>query len=241
MKREILLVSLIVTLVLSCLASLATAEVQQSEVVFELKQSGWVKAKTVKVTVNLTLLTKEENTAKLRKEALTALQDLLKTDWRITSYHRAQDSSGLLRINVVAEARVEEGIIGDIYRKARETSKPELQIIVADISYTPSPDEVQEAMGRLREQAYRRVVEEVKRLDAVTGLKWRIWSIDFTSAKPVPVYREIMKEEAVATPMVASFEKEDRIEIRARVVLRPEQDIQKDRCCCITGNSGKEK
>lgn len=41
--------------------------------------------------------------------------------------------------------------------------------------------------------------------------------------------------------MVASFEKEDRIEIRARVALRPEQDIQKDRCCCETGGSGKEK
>src|SRR3546814_302551 len=79
----------------------------KDRIVLELATEGWVKTQTAEVIVAVNATISQEQAAGVRADILKTLQTLApKADWRITTFNRNADRSGLDRWYVQAQARI---------------------------------------------------------------------------------------------------------------------------------------
>lgn len=150
---------------------------------------GWVETKTAKVTARVDATMSGAEAGAARTEALEALAGAAKdAQWRITSFTRSQDASGLERFAVMAEARLPETQLGGLAERADEASRPGLTARIVTVDFSPTRAEREARLAELRKELYAKIGEEMA---AVNGIyddrEYRVRMINLLGAQPVPV------------------------------------------------------
>lgn len=137
------------------------------KVAFQLTAKQWVSTKTalLNVTINATL--GQSDLVKTRSEIMNNLNKIAKGKWQLTAFNRSQDSSGLEKLTVDAQARVDQESLTNVYQNAKNTSKPGASYVISGIDFKPSIVEIQAVKAQLRENLYQQAREELTRINQV--------------------------------------------------------------------------
>lgn len=137
------------------------------KIAFQITNKAWVNTKTalLEVMVNATL--SNTNLIKARADIMNHLSQIAPAPWHIIAFDRTQDSSGLEKLTIRAQARVDERRLTEVYQNAKKISKPGVSYKISDIEFKPSLDEVQQVRTKLRETLYKEAKEELARINNV--------------------------------------------------------------------------
>ncbi|HAX91847.1 MAG TPA: hypothetical protein DCY07_06535 [Rhodospirillaceae bacterium] len=236
MKRLLAAAALILALTLNFAAKAEDYKPDDS-VVFNLSAESWVTTKTARVTLSVEAAVSSNTAGTMRADMTKAVNDMVKADWRVTSFNRSQDSTGLERWSAQYEARVPENELNGLNDKAKKSSKAGMQITVADVNFTPTLEENQAAENALRTQIYKLANEQLATLNAtIAGRNYRIASVDFLGMPmptPIghggrydPMLRTMAKQVSQSNAegfsedsSMASMERSEKLVLTARVVL----------------------
>ena len=196
-------------------------------VTFTVSAEDWVTTKTARVTVNVEAAVSDKNAGSMRGEMTKTVAGLAKGDWRITSFNRSMDQTGLERWSAQLEARLEEGELNGLAEAAKKASKAGMQLSVSDIDFTPTLDETEAAKAALRTKIYKQVNDQLASLNTtLPGRNYRIAGIGFASngmvAMPMAnrgVMMKAMTMAAPAAPQEEDVERAQKITMTATVTL----------------------
>jgi uncharacterized protein YggE len=204
----------------------------EDHVMLDLSAEDWVTTKTAHVTVNVEAAVNSTNAGTARGEMLKSVNDLVKTDWRLTAFNRSEDQTGLERWSATFEARVPEAQLSGLGEAVKKLSKAGMQLSVGNIDFSPTLEEMESARAALRTQIYKQAGEQLAALNtAIPGRNYRIALINFTGEDPVPVpmphvVRGVnMAAMASAMPVMAgasgspSVERAEKVNLTARVMF----------------------
>ncbi len=135
------------------------------KIVFQTSAKQWVSTQTALLNVNIDATLSNADLVKARADIMSNLNKITKGDWHLLSFDRSQDSSGLEKLNVQAQVRVNQSVLTDIYQNAKAASKPGAQYTISEIDFKPSLDEVQTVRAAVRKQLYQQVNEELDRMN----------------------------------------------------------------------------
>jgi len=231
--KSYLLVALLTGL---CAAPAYADEIKPDDsVVFDLSAENWVTTKTARVMLNVEAAVSGNTAGNMRATMTKSVNDVVKGDWRLTSFNRSQDSTGMERWSATYESRIAESDLNGLHENAKKQSKAGMQITVSGIDFTPTLEENQAAAGQLRTQIYKQATEQLTALNtAIPGRSYRIAAIDFAGgggpmfaarqnyiksplrmAAPMAMGGAAEMDSASATPM----ERSEKMTITAHVVL----------------------
>jgi hypothetical protein len=208
------------SLALACLSLLALPAAAQTyapnpiqdQVVLNLAVEDWVPTQTARVVLNAEAAIQGADAGKTRDELLAAAKKTASADWRIVRFDRSTDQAGLERWSASLETRLAESALGGLADRAKQSSRPGLQLTVAQIDFTPTLAESEAARAKLREQLYKRATEELQRLNAVASdRKFRIARIDFGTVQVQP--RPMLAMARNAQPAAPEFKAADGAEM----------------------------
>lgn len=162
---------------------------QNDTVSMNLALEEWVETQTARVELSVDAAMPGSDAGKARSDMLKAVGGLSKgAEWRFTRFDRNQDSSGLEHWFAVLEARLPETQLGGLSDRAKQASRPGLQIGVQTVDFTPTLAEVEAAKAKLRGEIYKRVNESLAQLNqAEPNRKYRIMHINFGAPVAVPM------------------------------------------------------
>jgi hypothetical protein len=211
------------------LASPAWAQVPppvMDQVVLDLAAEDWVGTETALVTVSADAAATGADAGTQRADLLRAVDGLAPdAEWRIVGFDRSTDQAGLERWRAVAEARLTENALAGLADKARQASRPGLQVRIASIEFTPTLIETEAVRARLRAEIYGKAALELKSLEqSFPGRKFRMGNIDFVDQPPV-AYARKTREDTQPMAMAAAPAQDgpvnvsEKLVIRARVIL----------------------
>lgn len=134
---------------------------------FQLSAKGWVETKSalILVTVNATL--NNADLIKTRSDIMNRLSKIANGEWHITEFNRSQDSSGLDKLDVLAQARVSQSQLTDIYQNAKSVSIPGAKYQINGVEFKPTLEETQFVLNKVREQLYKNTLDEIGRLNKI--------------------------------------------------------------------------
>ncbi len=210
----ILRVFMVIAIFLSLSGVSPADEVKGGVITLTLSHEQWVMAETARVVVNVSSIGKEEEMAGIRLEVLKTLERLAQTEWHITSYQRSRDQTGLTRFNLVAEGRVPEKGLNNLYQRAEELSRAGLQLRVMEIDYSPTVEEMENAMAEARRRIYERAFFEAENASKILRTKCRVLEVNFLGEETTPV-RKAME----AYPAAGPIKRADRVVVRAIVKI----------------------
>ncbi|KTD23545.1 Uncharacterised protein [Legionella lansingensis] len=174
--------------------SLATAaipvppEMVLDKVMFQMSAKQWVSTKTALLTVNVNATLTSADLVKARADIMAMLNKIAPGDWHLTQFDRSQDSSGLEKLFVAAEARVPQESLTNIYQNAKNVSKPGATYTINGVEFKPSLEEVQQVKQQLRERLYQQVNQEIARINKVyTNQNYSVSNILFFEGDTPPV------------------------------------------------------
>lgn len=212
----------------------AEHEKPDDRVIFDVTAEDWVTTKTARVTANVNASVSGATAGTARASMEKALDDLVKTDWRLIAFNRGQDQTGMEFWNVTYEARLPENQLSGLNEKAKKLSKPGLQVAISNIDFSPTLDETQTAMGQVRSKIYKMANDQLAALNAaMPGRTYRIALVDFVpeddNVAPRPAMARLRADKAMfmeanaggtaPAPAAAPMERSEKIVMTARVVL----------------------
>jgi len=227
MRRTLLPVLLIALLLTT--AARAEDSKPDDRMTLDLSAEDWVTTKAARVTVSVEAAVSAANAGTMRADMIKAVNGLAAGDWRLVSFNRSQDQSGLERWSASFEARVVETSLGGLGESAKKLSKAGMQLSVANIDFSPTLDEMETVRSNLRTQLYKKAAEQLTALNgAFSGRGFRISTIDFNGANILPPMPYPLAGQATPMPMsVASIspmesqgmERSQKIVLTAHVVF----------------------
>ncbi|KTD35868.1 hypothetical protein Lnau_0852 [Legionella nautarum] len=157
-------------LMLAALSPLSNAanfphKTQLDKVVFQVSAKQWVTTQSALLTVNINATLTNADLVKARAEIMNNLNKIATGQWQLTQFDRSQDSSGLEKLYVAAQARVPQASLTDIYQNAKNVSKPGATYDINGVEFKPSLEETQQVKAQLREYLYQQINSELNRLD----------------------------------------------------------------------------
>ena len=240
--------SLLIAALTALCAAPAFAEVSQPDdrVTFNLSTEGWVTTKSARVLLGVEASVSGTQTGTMRADMQKAVNEVVKADWRLVTFNRGQDKTGMERWSAIYEARIAENELNGINEKAKKVSKAGMQISVANMDFSPTLEETQATLSALRSDIYKKAVEQLNTLNSsIAGRNYRIAEIDFMGsdvphAQPAPANVMMMKQRnmmmsaagaAEAAPEMdmainAPMERSEKLVTMARVVLAAEPDAK---------------
>lgn len=135
------------------------------KVSFQVSAKEWVTTQTALLGVNINVTLGNANLVRARNEIMERLNKIAKADWHIVQFDRSQDSSGLEKLYVQAQARVNQQALTDIYKNAKEVSKPGAQYEISSVDFKPSLEEKQHVLAKVRAQLYSQITDELNQLN----------------------------------------------------------------------------
>lgn len=135
------------------------------KVFFQIASKQWVTTQTALLSVSINVTLNNADLVKARSELMTKLGTIAKADWHLLAFDRSQDSSGLEKLAVQAQARVNQTALTDIYKNAKAASVPGAQYEISGVEFKPSLEETQVVRSKVREQLYQQVNEELVRIN----------------------------------------------------------------------------
>lgn len=134
---------------------------------FQMSAKQWVSTHTALLGVSINVTLSNADLVKARADIMTQLNAIAKGDWHILEFNRSQDSSGLEKLDVQAQVRVDQSVLTDIYKHAKAVSKPGANYEVSGVEFKPSLEEVQAVRTKVRESLYQQVNDEMMRINKV--------------------------------------------------------------------------
>lgn len=161
----------------------------EDDIALQLTAEGFVETATANVTVQFDTAQDAVALADARARLKQILQTLVPhSDWRFTRMDRSLDPAGLERWRVTAEARLAEKDLAGLADKAKQASKPGVQVKIAAIDFTPTQAEREAVAAQLRSKLYTLAQEEAKRLQqAFPGRPYRVKAMSFQTLDSAPV------------------------------------------------------
>jgi len=141
------------------------AKVKLDHVKFQLSAKDWVTTTTAKVSVSVNATLNETSLVEARNKIMTNLSKIAEGQWHITTFNRSQDSSGLQKLYVNAQARVPEQSLTKINVLAKSVSQPGATYRIQDIDFTPQLAEVEKVKVKVRALIYQQAQAEIDRLN----------------------------------------------------------------------------
>lgn len=138
-----------------------------NKVTVPLRAQAWVKVDSAKIelTVNSTLIKQDMEQARSGIER--KLSQLAKVTWHIVRLQRHKDDSGLVRLQLVAEARVPMSDLGQLTKRLTAANSKGQQYKITRMSFQPSFEAQEKAYQQLRQQIYQQAANEIGVLDSV--------------------------------------------------------------------------
>jgi len=137
-----------------------------NKVTYELTAEDWAKTNTATVSVGVDAVFDENKLEQVRTDILQKLNQLTPgAQWHITTFSRNQDQSGLERLQVQAQARVNNTALGDLRQQAKSLSKPGQTFTILNIDYSPSLAEIEATRLELHKQIYNQAKAELAQLN----------------------------------------------------------------------------
>lgn len=150
---------------------------------FEVSSKQWVTTQKAMLSVTINATLTNADLVKARADILTRLNKIVKGDWHLTSFDRAQDSSGLEKLHVQAQVRVLQSDLTNMYQQAKSVSLPGAQYEISGIEFKPDLDEIQEVKAKIREQLYQKINDEMARINKLyPKQKYSLNHLDFVEA-----------------------------------------------------------
>jgi hypothetical protein len=137
------------------------------KVVLQISAKQWATTQTALLNVKINATLTNADLVKARSDIMSNLSKIAKGDWQIIQFERSQDSSGLEKLDVVAQARVPQASLTDIYQNAKSVSKPGATYEINEVEFKPSLEEMQQAKSQLRERLYHQINDELGRLNKI--------------------------------------------------------------------------
>ena len=161
-------------------------KIMLDKVVFQVSAKQWVTTQSALLTVNINATLPNADLVKARADIMANLNKIAAGAWQITQFDRSQDSSGLEKLYVAAQARVPQANLTDIYQNAKNVSKPGATYEINGVEFKPSLEEIQQVKLQLREQLYQQINSEVDRLDKTyTSQNYSVHRIYFFEGEQV--------------------------------------------------------
>ena len=137
------------------------------EVEFQISAKHWVSTQTALLTVNVNATLTDADLVKARDDMMKKLNQIAVGEWHLTQFDRSQDSSGLEKLYVQAQARVNQANLTHIYQNAKSVTKPGATYEIGSVEFKPSLEEIQQVKSLLRKQLYELANEELARLNKI--------------------------------------------------------------------------
>ena len=157
-------------------------------VLFQVSAKQWVSTQTALLSVNINATLSNADLVKARADIMDKLVKIAGGEWHLTQFDRSQDSSGLEKLSVQAEARVSQSSLTNIYQNAKSVSKPGATYAIGAVEFKPSLDEMQQGRTELREKLYKQAHDELARINKVyTGQNYSLFNLTFTEGEGPPL------------------------------------------------------
>ncbi|KTD30973.1 hypothetical protein Lmor_3080 [Legionella moravica] len=140
-------------------------ELVLDKVLFQISAKQWVTTQTALLNVNINVTLSSADLVKARADIMDSLNKIAKGDWHLVEFDRSQDSSGLEKLFVQAQARVDQSALTDIYHNAKSVSMPGAKYEISGVEFKPSLEETQAVRAKVREKLYQQVNEEIARMN----------------------------------------------------------------------------
>lgn len=173
---------------------------------FQIASKQWVTTQTAVLTVNINATLNNADLVKARSDIMERLGKIAKGEWHLIQFDRSQDSSGLEKLYVQAQARVPQSVLTNVYQNAKSVSKPGAHYEIGTIDFKPSLEEVQQVRVQLRERLYAQVNDELARINKVySGQNYSLNNLVFNEGDqgPLPLNRDEGKMNAMVMPVAA--------------------------------------
>lgn len=163
---------------------------------FQISSKQWVATQTALLNISINVTLNNADLVKARDDIMQRLNKIAKGDWHLLEFNRSQDSSGLEKLYVQAQARVDQAALTDIYKNAKAVSIPGAQYDVSGVEFKPSLEETQSIRAKVREQLYQKVNDEIARINGLyPAQKYSVSSLFFVDGDSVPMPRAYQAKE----------------------------------------------
>src|SRR5579862_2988355 len=191
-----------------------------NKVTLQLHSEQWVTTKTALVNVLVNAAVTNQGIDKIQNDIMQKLNQIARsTDWRLVSFDRQLDKSGLESIQISAQARLAQTDLANLRDKAKSLSAPGMTFTIDTIQFTPSEDELRTANINLRNQIYQQVKAETDALNRMyTDQKYYVHQINFISSPVMMPMAMQYGAKAVGTNS-SSLSVGNKQELQATVVL----------------------
>ncbi|KTD73899.1 hypothetical protein [Legionella tucsonensis] len=132
---------------------------------FQVSAKQWVTTQTALLGVSINVTLTSADLVKARADIMERLNKIAKGEWHLIEFDRSQDSSGLEKLFVQAQARVSQEVLTDIYKNAKDVSLPGAKYEISSVDFKPSFDETQVVLGQIRQRLYQQVNDELARIN----------------------------------------------------------------------------
>lgn len=174
------------------------------QISFQVTARQWISTHTAVVKVNVNATLNNQNLVNARNNIMKNLSQIAGGEWHLTAFNRSQDSSGLEKLNVIAEARIDQSKLTSIYQQAKTVSKPGANYKIVNIDFKPSLEEVQQARASLREKLYKKVDSEITSINKnYQNQNYSLYQLSFTDGN-LPVEPRLYKGRQVNTLAMAA-------------------------------------
>ncbi len=205
-----------------------------NKIQFVVSADKWVSTKTAKVIMAADANLQQEVLESLQPEVLGTLTKMAPdAQWRITGYQRNQDPSGLEKVHISAEARLEEKSLAVIRKLAKEKSQPGLKYTIESIQYKPSKIDIEQVRDDLRKIIYAKIQQEIVSLSHIyQGQNFYVHRIDFADGDIAPMkmrYQKMVQANTMnlAAQEVSPLRVSDQLQMTASVTLASTIDVVK--------------
>ncbi|MDI1352894.1 MAG: hypothetical protein PSV35_09060 [bacterium] len=135
------------------------------KVLFQVSAKQWVTTQTAMLNVTINVTLNSADLVKARADIMDHLNKIAKGDWHLLQFDRSQDSSGLEKLYVQAQARVNQEALTDVYQHAKSVSAPGAHYDINGIEFKPSLEEIQAVRATIREKLYQQINDELSRMN----------------------------------------------------------------------------
>ncbi|MHA3321969.1 hypothetical protein ACX1FC_12205 [Legionella pneumophila] len=183
-----------------------TPDLVLDKIFFQVSAKKWVTTQTALLNVSINATLSNADLVKARADIMDSLNKIAKGEWHLVQFDRSQDSSGLEKLYVQAQARVDQSALTNIYQNAKSVSKPGAKYEISGVEFKPSLEETQVVRAKIREQLYQQVNDEIDRMNkAYPKQNYSVSNLVFFEGDNIPQQpRAYQAKEMNALAMAAS-------------------------------------
>jgi hypothetical protein len=158
------------------------------KVLFQVSSKQWVTTQSALLGVRINVTLSSADLVKARSDIMERLNKIAAGEWHLVEFDRSQDSSGLEKLDVQAQARVNQSVLTHIYQNAKSVSIPGAKYEIFSVEFKPSLEETQAVLAKVRDQLYQQVNDELARLNkAYPTQNYSVSHLVFVSGDNPPV------------------------------------------------------